>query len=52
MSALEMVALPEDIKENNDCTKRRIMVMQSPRLEMKEVSFYIDNEGVKGTNEW
>jgi len=49
MSPLEMVALPEDIK-NDEVKKRRITVMLSPRLALKEVSFYIDNEGIKGTN--
>ena len=49
MSALEMVALPEDIK-NDEVKKRRITILLSPRLELKEVSFYIDSDGVKGTN--
>jgi hypothetical protein len=49
MSALEMVALPEDIK-NDEVKKRRITIILSPRLALKEISFYIDNEGIKGTN--
>ena len=51
MTALEMVALPEDVK-SDEIKKRRITVLLSPRLGLKEVSFFIDNEGIKGTNQW
>ena len=48
MSSFEMIALQDDIKYDQ-VKKRRITVLLSPRLALKEISFYIDDEGIKGT---